>query len=265
LGRPRVFLTKKWTLDNFLATKCWLVSAWEGVSKYVIDVSLPLAAELPLQQENEQLVMDLVLKQGLSKSRRKAVNRVRLYLRVILLADISTGDGRYICPEFLSTLQLRRLTPTKSLLTWPVEKPLRKDFGIWVSIMNTITRNAFLLHRRLGDWVHPPLRGQLWRYNNTTKILYGRTPSTQWKAYKSFQGTGTRGNRQRFRAQSELLELPHECTLWPASATLLRNGGVIFTGAARCRLVDTDTLSLSELLEGNDDANWMWKETALGA
>ena len=84
--------------ESCLATKCWLVSAWERFSKYGIDVYLPLSAELPLQRENDQLLMDLVLKQGLRKSRQKAVNRVCLYLRVILLADISTGDGLYIRP-----------------------------------------------------------------------------------------------------------------------------------------------------------------------
>ena len=156
-------MRKKWALESCLAKNCWLVSAWEGVSKYGIDVYFPLSAELPLQRENDHLLMDLVLKQGLRKSRRKAVNRVRLYLCVISLADISTGDGRYIRPEFISTLQFRRLTPPKSLLTWPVEKLSSKDFGIWVSTMNSIIRNAFLFHWRLGDWVRPPLWEQHWR------------------------------------------------------------------------------------------------------
>ena len=115
--------------------------------------------------------MDLVLKQGLSRPRRKAVNRVRLYLRVTSLADISTGDGRYIRPEFLSTIQLRRATIPTTVLTWPVEKLSSKGFGIWVNTMNSITRNAFLLHRRLGDWVRPPLQEQFWRYDDTTKTL----------------------------------------------------------------------------------------------
>ena len=90
--------------------------------------------------------MNIVLKQGLIRPRRKSVNRVRLYLRVTSLADISTGDGRYIRPEFLSTIQLRRATIPTSVLTWPVENPSSKDFGIWVTALNSITRNAFLLH-----------------------------------------------------------------------------------------------------------------------
>jgi hypothetical protein len=108
--------------------------------------------------------------------------------------------------------------------------------------------------------VRTPLREQLWRYNNTTKTLYGRSASKTWKVYKPFH-TRTCDNRRRFRVQSELQELPHANTLWPASATLLRNGDVIFTGAARCYFVETDKLSLLELLE--DDDNWIWKEASL--
>ena len=65
-------------------------------------------------------------------------------------------------------------------------------------------------------------------------------------------------------SNSELHELPHERTLWPASASVLRNGDVIFTDAARCHFIETDKLSLSYLLEDDEaTCNWMWKETAL--
>ena len=203
-----------------------------------MDVSHPLSAELPLQRVNNQLLMSLVLKQGLSKSWQKTVNRVRLYLRGIPLADISTRGGLYIRPDFL-IIQLRRATSPKILLTWLVENMLSKDFGILVAKLNSIARNDFLIHRRLGDWVRSPLLEQLWRYCDITKTLYGRTLSTTWKSYKSFQGTITRGNSLRFRVQSDLQELPHKIVLWLASATLLRNGGVIFTVASRYHFVDT--------------------------
>ena len=127
--------------------------------------------------------------------------------------------------------------------------------------MNSITRNTFLLHQRLGDWVRPPLWEQRWRYNNTMKSLYGGSSKNIWKVYRPLH-TRTQGNRRRFRVQSESQELPRERTLWPASDTLLRNGDVIFTGAARCHLVETDKPSLQDLLN-DDDANWMWKEKAL--
>jgi hypothetical protein len=64
--------------------------------------------------------------------------------------------------------------------------------------------------------------------------------------------------------QSELQELTHANTLWPASAILLRNGDVIFTGASRCHFIEPDKLSLLDLLEDYEaTCNWMWKETAL--
>ena len=92
--------------------------------------------------------------------------------------------------------------------------------------------------------------------------LYGRTSSTTWKVYRPFQGTRTHGNRRWFRVQSEFQELPHESALLPASATLLQNGDIIFTGAARCHFVESDKISLLELLK-DDYANWIGKKTAL--
>ena len=104
IGTSKGLFEKHFALESCLTTKCCLVLAWEGVSKFGIDVSLPLSAEIPLQRGNDQLLMDLVLKQGLSKPRRKAFNRVHVYLRVLLLADISTRNGMYIRPEFLSVI-----------------------------------------------------------------------------------------------------------------------------------------------------------------
>ena len=63
IGTCKGLFEKNWTLESCLTTNFWLVSAWEGVSKFGIDVSLPLSAELPLQREHDQLIMDLFLKQ----------------------------------------------------------------------------------------------------------------------------------------------------------------------------------------------------------
>ena len=59
IGTSKGLFEKNWALESCLTTKCWLVSAWEGVSKFGIDVSLPLSAELPLQQEHDQLLMHI--------------------------------------------------------------------------------------------------------------------------------------------------------------------------------------------------------------
>ena len=57
---------------------------------------------------------------------------------------------------------------------------------------------------------------------------------------------------------------PHASTIWPASDTLLWNGDITFTGAARSHFVEPDKLSLLDLLEDEEaTCNWMWKETAL--
>ena len=50
-------------------------------------------------RENDQFLMDIFSNQGYNKNKLRAINRCRIYLRVITLSDIGTYDGKTICPE----------------------------------------------------------------------------------------------------------------------------------------------------------------------
>ena len=162
VGTSTCLFQKTYDTEGFLATNCWLKSAWEGSSVYGINVSLPFAAVLPHHREHDKLLMDLIFQQGLSESDISAFNRVRFSLRVLSLADITTGDGREIRPLYGNIKALRKHTPAKSTLTWPVERPTSADFGVWTTNMNTITRSNFRLHRQLSDWLMEPQQEPQW-------------------------------------------------------------------------------------------------------
>ena len=259
VGTSTCLFQKTYDTEGFLATNCWLKSAWEGSSVYGIDVSLPFAAVLPHQREHDKLLMDLIFQQGLSESDMSAFNRVRLSLRVLSLADITTGDGREIRPLYRNIKALRKHTPATSTLMWPVERPTSADFGVWVTNMNTITRSDFRLHRQLGDWLMEPQQEPQWRYDLQNKRLFHRSGDT-WDTYAPLPHVCTRGQRRRFTEIASNSALPDGTV--PATATVLDTGAVEFSGAGRMAVPKISTVPFEESLHDGDDS-WMWAETAL--
>jgi hypothetical protein len=100
LGTSGSLFEKDFASQGHLAMDCWLKSAWKGCSIYGIDIALPHASQLKRQREQDELLMDLFLRQGPTDAYAKALNRVRRHLHVYALADISTGDGRSIQTRF---------------------------------------------------------------------------------------------------------------------------------------------------------------------
>ena len=82
LGTSGSLFEKDFTSQGHIATDCWLRSAWKRCSTYGIDVALPHASQLERQQEQDELLMDLFLRQGPTDADVKSLNRVRRHLQV---------------------------------------------------------------------------------------------------------------------------------------------------------------------------------------
>ena len=68
------------------------------------------------------------------------LNRVRCFLKVFSLADITTGDGRQInthCTQALPDPHHH------SNLEWPKEHPTREDKLLWKRTLESITAKPF--------------------------------------------------------------------------------------------------------------------------
>ena len=66
------------------------------MSKYKISISLEFPS-IPLFRERERLVISTMMETRLiQKNQWPAINRCKIYLRIITLADVASEDGRQI-------------------------------------------------------------------------------------------------------------------------------------------------------------------------
>ena len=74
---------------------------WEFVCEYNIDLSHHSSPRMGQLRNNDKALMDIFSQEHeIIPTVKTSINRVRGYLEVFTLADISTGDGINICPYF---------------------------------------------------------------------------------------------------------------------------------------------------------------------
>ena len=162
--------------------------------------------------------MDLFLRQGPTDADAKALNRVRRHLQVYSLADIATGDGRSIQTMFTCRSCLRHDAVMRSNLCWPVENPTARDFGIWLTYLNAITRSDFRLHHKLGNWLIQSHITPTWLYDKSLKQLLRPTGPDKWTIYTVTLTARTRFQRHQFVPSSTVSSLSTFGKILPAIA-----------------------------------------------
>jgi hypothetical protein len=173
----------KWT------DSVWLTSFWAFMrrTKLLIDIDghwLPEAT-----REFDVVLMDYFVEEGYSAAALGSLNRCRLYLQVITLADISSADGSYIIPEALQGIPL---SSRRSRFTWPNQQcPPHSAWELWRSALRSLQpKNK--LDSPLGRWLTTNLHQQwLWFQHPSSAFLYFRdTFSNCWIQYEGFPNPG---------------------------------------------------------------------------
>jgi hypothetical protein len=99
-------------------------------------------------------LMSEFIRNGFKHNRLARLNRCRLFLQVYTLADICSGDGRKICPEFLSGHNPMRGC---SRIHWPNQgQPPPANWHLCrESIQKCFLsqRNVLRIHNPLGKWL----------------------------------------------------------------------------------------------------------------
>lgn len=118
---------------------------------------------------NDVFLIDEIIKYKFSPQQLKTINSCRLYLKVLLLSDITTANGRHI----LSTVH-KGLRPKDrdSKLQWPrQEKPLVGAQALRDTALDHTSTNH-KLHKPLGPWLRVPHQKWIWFKNETTNVSY---------------------------------------------------------------------------------------------
>ena len=133
---------------------------------------------------------------NLTRNDKKILNRVRICLQITSLADMVTGDGKYIREPIRNA---RRQNDRKSSLDWGIEKPTRAHLRLWKkSIADLVVSENGRIDIELGDWINKPSWTEEWRWMPTSDIL-AKSVSGRWNIYKPIRSnSGIRTNKYAY-------------------------------------------------------------------
>ena len=119
-------------------------------------------------RKQDQFIMDIFEKEKYSEKKLLAINRCRMYLRVLTVSDLCTYDGRDIESTIWSLEKGR-----DSTMQWPIQiKPCKTDINIWKKAIKSLVIGSDTLRNPLGEWISKT--HQTWRYmsnKNKTVLL----------------------------------------------------------------------------------------------
>ncbi len=145
--------------------------------------------------------MDFFLSLKYKPKTLQILNRCRIYLQVITLADITSADGTQIIPQ---TLKGHRLADRKSNLKWPKQQsPTREDWILWSSALQQLQMGN-KLKIKLTTWTSEPHQFWFWYMDTNLALLFYHPNDTAWYSatpHQSVSGRKTRSaNRPSFLA-----------------------------------------------------------------
>jgi len=167
---------------GFLLTDCWLKSLWRFLSDAGLHLQASGGSGLHLQREQDTFLMDsLVSLAAYTPATLQALNRCRLYMRCLSLADISTGTGDRLHPPLYTRFSPQPPSP----FLWPMEHPSPADWASWHSILPQVfCSSGQRLLTPLGGWLRPPYRtSSFMRYDPIAKVIYLPGNAGVWRLY----------------------------------------------------------------------------------
>jgi hypothetical protein len=175
-------LTLPYHLYSTWIDSYWLTSFWRFLCKSQIMLVLSTQWIPSLARVEDIALMEYFVNAGYPASQLAQLNRCRLYLQVITLADIVSADGTCILPNSFIGVPL---SDRKSALKWPnQQRPPSKDWAVWSSALKSLQPRNKLL-RPLGTWlISNPHQNWLWYMDPVLPKLYKKTLSTQWQRFE---------------------------------------------------------------------------------
>ena len=173
------------------------------------------------QRNNDRALMDIFKEHDINTTVMSSINRVRGYLEVFTLADITTGDGNKIRPCFL----LGSKSDTNSLWDWHEERPSLLDISRWKWAMTLLVDETKKLHTSLGKWIAKPHHDWIWYYAMKDDIIYRKGPAI-WTSYIRGR-SATRSNPIYFQ-ETNVTTAPTGISL--TTVTVISNRIIIFEG-----------------------------------
>ena len=120
IGTSTSFLNLPYPDYECMLPNCWVKSLWEFVWQNGITLSGPIETPSLCRRNDKNIIEHIVTTfPNINHNNVKIFNNCRLYLQVLSLADITTGDGARITRNALQgIIDEDRI----STLTWPAQR-----------------------------------------------------------------------------------------------------------------------------------------------
>ena len=92
IGLNSPIFPRPYDLLGGLATNCWLKKTWEFVDRHAIRFE-DKTPKMTLWRDNDEFLTALFVQHGYQGEALRKLNQCRIYLQVVSVADIATGDG----------------------------------------------------------------------------------------------------------------------------------------------------------------------------
>ena len=208
-----------------LLTDCWVKVLWKFCFDY--NVSLKGVYQWPkLQRQNDRFLMQTLIEDKndiFSRGEIRLINRCRLYLQLMTLADAYNGDGTTYTHKVCIG---ERDRDRQSCWGWPNQAaPSKREWSVWRRCL----RQIWSIHAtdtniiKLGLWTSNC--HQIWHWYTDEEHIYYRVHQQCWKKYV----------RMSNRVQTRMQRYTHDGTyLCRAPTNLVRT---------TIKRIDDDTVS----------------------
>ena len=217
-GNPLDLPFEEW---RHVATDSWFKSTWEFMSKYDIGISINLQ-EITQRRQNDAFIMEEFHSNGVKPKDLEVLNRCRLYLKAITIADIFETDGRTVLEQ---AWEGKPLLECRRGIEWPIqERPGQKQWRLWRSSL----RRIYSLTNRvsptviMGNWMeHVTSHNWQWFYRQRDHKVFRK----QGRIVASFKRKTNHRNCSVYCKQEIVRSLPHDvvrCTIRELSRAKVR-------------------------------------------
>lgn len=119
-------------------------------------------------------LMDRLFYSPFSWADIEKINLCRLYLEVLTLADIASGDGSTVEPDYYNG---QRSAQRRSRLKWPRQaNPPPPAWRLWRLAIDTLWSNNREIQPPLETWLTAPIQRWTWYHDAGTNSLYEQRP-----------------------------------------------------------------------------------------
>ena len=160
-----------------LLTHSWLLSFWESLSHYKLQLEMDYPAFL-FPRENDFMIMWIAISLGYVGEALQSINRCRIACCALFLSCISSANGRFLDPtRGLPDFDYSR----SSEYIFPPEKPSRADWKVWQQLWQRYCLPDGSLPRALGKWRHRTHRKWEWFFHAASDTLVQIRDGDYWK------------------------------------------------------------------------------------